>query len=40
VGVELGVMAISVIAATSLVFQLAGPPLTRYAVFKAGEANV
>lgn len=39
-GVELGTMAISVIAATSLVFQLAGPPLTRYAVFKSGEANV
>lgn len=39
-GVELGVMAISVIAATSLVFQLAGPSFTRYAVFKAGEANV
>lgn len=39
-GVDLGVMAISLIAATSLVFQLAGPPLTRYAVFKSGEANV
>lgn len=39
-GVDLGVMAISIIAATSLVFQLAGPPLTRYAVFKSGEANV
>jgi NhaP-type Na+/H+ or K+/H+ antiporter len=39
-GVELGAMAISVIAATSLVFQLAGPPLTRYAVFKSGEANI
>ncbi|MBU4175544.1 MAG: cation:proton antiporter [Actinobacteria bacterium] len=39
-GVELGTMAISVIAATSLVFQLVGPPLTRYAVFKSGEANV
>lgn len=39
-GVELGVMAISVIAATSLVFQLAGPPFTRYAIVKSGEANI
>lgn len=39
-GVELGVMAVSVIAATSLIFQLVGPPSTRYAVFKSGEANV
>ncbi|MBN1288533.1 MAG: cation:proton antiporter [Actinobacteria bacterium] len=39
-GVELGVMAISVIAATSLVFQLIGPSSTRYAIFKADEANI
>ncbi|MHB8781761.1 MAG: cation:proton antiporter [Candidatus Geothermincolia bacterium] len=39
-GTELGVTAISVIAATTLVFQLVGPPLTRYAVIKAGEANI
>jgi Kef-type K+ transport system membrane component KefB len=39
-GIELGVMAISVIAATSLLFQIIGPPSTRYAVIKAGEANV
>ncbi len=39
-GVELGAMAISVIAATTLFFQLIGPPCTRIAVFKAGEANV
>ncbi len=39
-GVELGVMAISDIAATSLIFQIIGPPSTRYAVFKAGEVNV
>jgi Kef-type K+ transport system membrane component KefB len=38
-GVELGNTAISVIAATTLVFQLIGPPCTRYAVFKAGETN-
>jgi NhaP-type Na+/H+ or K+/H+ antiporter len=39
-GVELGAMAISVIAATTLFFQLIGPPFTRYAIIKAGEANV
>lgn len=39
-GVELGTMAISVIAATTLFFQLIGPPFTRYAIFKAGEARV
>lgn len=39
-GVELGVMAVSVIAATSLVFQLIGPPSTRYAVMRSGEANL
>ncbi len=38
-GVELGNTAISVIAATTLVFQLIGPPCTRYAVIKAGEAR-
>jgi Kef-type K+ transport system membrane component KefB len=39
-GVELGAMAITVIAATTLVFQIIGPPCTRYAVVKAGEARV
>jgi NhaP-type Na+/H+ or K+/H+ antiporter len=39
-GVELGIMAISVIAATTLFFQLIGPPSTRYAIIKAGEAKV
>jgi len=39
-GTELGVMAISVIAATSLFFQIIGPPSTRIAVIKAGEANI
>lgn len=39
-GIELGAMAISVIAATTLFFQLIGPPCTRYAIIKAGEANV
>jgi len=39
-GVELGTKAISVIAATTLFFQLIGPPCTRYAIIKAGEARV
>ncbi len=39
-GIELGAMAITIIAATTLVFQLIGPPCTRYAIFKAGEAQV
>ncbi len=39
-GIELGTMAISVIAATTLFFQLIGPPCTRYAIIKAGEARV
>jgi len=39
-GIELGIMTVSVIAATSLLFQIIGPPSTRYAVIKAGEANV
>ncbi len=39
-GTELGFMAISVIAATTLFFQLIGPPCTRYAIIKSGEATV
>ncbi|MDY6796263.1 MAG: cation:proton antiporter [Actinomycetota bacterium] len=39
-GMELGAMAITIIAATTLVFQIIGPPCTRYAIFKAGEAGV
>jgi Kef-type K+ transport system membrane component KefB len=39
-GIELGIMAVSVIAATSLLFQIIGPPSTRFAVIKAGEANI
>ncbi|MBU1671493.1 MAG: cation:proton antiporter [Actinobacteria bacterium] len=39
-GAALGVMAVSVIAATSLFFQIVGPPCTRLAVLKAGEANI
>ncbi len=39
-GAELAMMTISVIAATTLFFQLVGPPCTRYAIIKAGEAHV
>jgi len=39
-GTELGIMAISLIAATTLVLELIGPPSTRYAIIKSGEANV
>jgi hypothetical protein len=39
-GIELGMMAITIIAATTLVFQIIGPPFTRLAIFKAGEAQV
>ncbi len=39
-GTELGTMAVSVIAATTLFFQLIGPPFTRYAIVRAGEARV
>ena len=39
-GIELGVMAISVIAATTLFFQVIGPPCTRYAIIKAGESTI
>lgn len=39
-GMELGATAITVIAATTLIFQIIGPPFTRYAVIKAGEAQV
>jgi NhaP-type Na+/H+ or K+/H+ antiporter len=39
-GIELGTIAISVIAATTLFFQIIGPPSTRYAVIKAQEAMV
>lgn len=39
-GIELGVTAISVIAATTLFFQLIGPSCTRYAIIKAGEGKV
>ncbi len=39
-GRHLGMLAINVITATTFVFQVLGPPLTKYAIFKAGEANV
>lgn len=39
-GTELGVLAVSMIAATCLFLEIIGPPCTRYAVIKAGEANI
>jgi len=39
-GYQLGLLAINTIAATTFVFQLVGPPFTRYAIIKAGEARV
>ncbi len=38
-GVQLGMLALNVITATTFIFQIIGPPLTKYAIFKAGEAN-
>ncbi len=37
-GFKLGLLAINVIAGTTLIFQIIGPPLTKIAIFKAGEA--
>ncbi|MFQ5887073.1 MAG: cation:proton antiporter [Candidatus Hydrothermarchaeales archaeon] len=39
-GRELGLLAVTVIAATTFVLELIGPPSTRYAIIKAGESNV
>lgn len=39
-GYELGFLAINVIAGTTFVFQIVGPPLTKIAIFKSGEAEV
>jgi len=36
-GARLGTLAITIIAATTFVYQILGPPLTKYAIFKAGE---
>ncbi len=38
-GVQLGLLALNVITATTFIFQLMGPPLTKYAIVKAGEVN-
>lgn len=38
-GFQLGLLAINVIAGTTFVFQIIGPPLTKIAIFRAGEAN-
>ncbi|MDO9557064.1 MAG: cation:proton antiporter [Coriobacteriia bacterium] len=37
VGAEIGALAINVIAATTFVYQVIGPALTKVAIFKAGE---
>ncbi|MDI6892586.1 MAG: cation:proton antiporter [Actinomycetota bacterium] len=36
-GRELGLLAINVIAGTTLIFQILGPPFTKWAIFKADE---
>ena len=38
-GTDLGVMAITIIAATTVVFEIIGPIGVRYAVSRAGEAE-
>lgn len=39
-GSQLALLAVNTIAATTFVFQVLGPPSTRYAIIKAGEARV
>lgn len=39
-GAHLGLLVINVIAATTFIFQIIGPPLTKYAIFGAKEANL
>ncbi|GAB4281778.1 MAG: hypothetical protein Kow0056_17380 [Coriobacteriia bacterium] len=36
-GAEIGTLAITVIAATTFIYQILGPPMTKVAIFKAGE---
>jgi hypothetical protein len=38
-GAQLGMLALNVITATTFIFQILGPPLTKYAIFKAGEVD-
>ena len=38
-GADLGAMAITIIAATTVVFEIIGPICVRYAVNRAGEAE-
>lgn len=38
-GYQLGLLAINVIAATTFIFQIIGPQLTKFAIYKAGEAQ-
>ncbi|MFQ6136421.1 MAG: cation:proton antiporter, partial [Candidatus Hydrothermarchaeales archaeon] len=39
-GIQLGLLAVNVIAATTFVLEMIGPPSTRYAIIKAGESRV
>jgi len=39
-GRELGLLAINVIAGTTLIFQIIGPPFTKWAIFKANEVPI
>jgi putative Mn2+ efflux pump MntP len=36
-GAHVGLLAINVIAGTTFIFQILGPPFTKYAIFRAGE---
>ena len=38
-GVDIGAIIIAVVAAADLLFEIAGPPLVRYGIVKAGEAG-
>ncbi len=39
-GVHLGLLAVNVIAATTFILEMIGPPSTRYAIIKAGESHI
>ena len=39
-GVQLGLLAVNVIAATTFILEMIGPPSTRYAIIKAGESHI
>ncbi len=39
-GVHLGLLAVNVIAATTFILELIGPPTTRFAIIRAGESHI